>query len=315
MKFKQMCYLPIWFLKNAVFRKHGPLQTVLFVTDYCNLRCKHCFEAGHACTMQKSYAQIETELRDSYAMGSRFVDFEGGEPTLWQEKAGSSTRTINDLITLAKKIGFFSCTVTTNAQRDFSWVNADLIWMSLDGVGEYHDRVRGEGAFQKLEQNAALFARKQEQNRREGKKCCVLGANMAVNALNQDSVADTLEYVKNSLSISSLAVNFHTPYPGTESLMISETKRAELIDLVIDRKKKGYPVQNSRSGLQIMKKRGFPKYCWVSNFIITDGTRFRTCPGETLGICDDCGFCMAGEMYSVMHLKPDTLLAGMNLRL
>ena len=29
----------------------------------------------------------------------------------------------------------------------------------------------------------------------------------------------------------------------------------------------------------------------------------------------DSGFCMSGEMYSVMHLKPDTLLAGLNLRM
>ena len=306
MKLSQMCYLPIWFLKNAVFGKHGPLQTVLLVTDHCNLRCKHCSEMGHACTTQKSFEQIERELRDSFAMGSRFVDLEGGEPTLWQE----GSRTINDLIVLAKEIGFYSCTVTTNAQRDFSWVDADLIWMSLDGVGKFHDLIRGDGAFEKLERNAALFAQK----RGADTKGCVLGANMAVNALNMDCVADTLEYVKNSPYISSIAVNFHTPYPGTEELMICEEDRARLIDLVIDRKKRGYPVQNSVSGLKIMKQRGFKKYCWVSNFIITDGTRLRTCPGETLGICDDCGFCMAGEMYSVMHLKPDTLLAGMDLR-
>ena len=138
---------------------------------------------------------------------------------------------------------------------------------------------------------------------------------MAVNKLNQDSLSETLDYVANSQAVRSIAVNFHTPYPGTEALMLSAEERCRLIDLVIDRNTQGYTIQNSVSGLKIMKKRGFRKYCWVSNFIITDGTRFRACPGETLGICDDCGFCMAGEMYSVMHLKPDTLLAGMDLRL
>ena len=331
MKFRQLCYLPIWFLKNAVLRKHGPLQTVLFVTDYCNLKCRHCFDMGHACTMKKSYRQIEEELRYSYSLGSRFVDFEGGEPTLWREKAGPDTKeqgadgwkdasgqpllNLNDLIILAKEIGFYSCTVTTNAQKDFSWVRADLIWISLDGIGRYHDLIRGDGAFARLEENAARFAAVQKQRKAENKQSCTLGANMAVNKLNQDSLSETLDYVANSQAVRSIAVNFHTPYPGTEALMISDEERCRLIDLVIDRKKQGYPIQNSVSGLKIMKKRGFRKYCWVSNFIITDGTRFRACPGETLGICDDCGFCMAGEMYSVMHLKPDTLLAGMDLRL
>ena len=326
MKVSHLLYLPVWFLKNVIFRKHAPLQTVLFITDYCDLRCRHCFEMGHACTTQKSYGQIEKEFRFSYRLGSRFVDFEGGEPILWRQKIGPGTPSagedgltdrdgspilnINDLISLARKIGFFSCTVTTNAQKDFSWVRADLIWMSLDGYGEYHDRIRGDGAFECLDRNAALFARRERE-----KKSCTLGANIAINRLNRSSVKDTLEYVKKNPCIESIAVNFHTPYPGTEDLMLDDAARAEVIEEVISLKKQGYPVQNSVSGLRVMKKRGFKKYCWISNFILTDGTRLKTCPGETLGICDDCGFCMAGEMYAVMHLRPDTLLAGMNLRL
>lgn len=331
MKFTHLCYLPIWFLKNVIFKKHGPLQTVLFITDYCNLKCKHCFEMGHACTMQKTYQNIKEELLYSYKKGSRFVDFEGGEPTLWRQKAdettpakgvdsltdasGNALLNINDLILLAKEIGFFSCTVTTNAQMDFSWVNADLVWMSLDGYKDYHDRVRGEGAFAKLEANAALFAEKQKEKKAAGKKPCVLGCNMAVNTINQDSVADVMRYVKESPAIESIAVNFHTPYPGTEALMLSDADKARAVDTIIALKKQKYPIQNSVSGLKMMKKRGFKKNCWVSNFIITDGTKFTACPGEVLGICDDCGFCMAGEMYCVMHLKIDTLLSGLSLRL
>lgn len=309
MKLTQLAYLPFWYLKNVIFKKHGPLQTVLFITDYCNLRCKHCFEMGHACTMQKSYEKIKEELQDSYCMGSRIVDFEGGEPTLWREKNEKTGKVmnVNDLIDLAKEIGFFSCTVTTNAQTDFSWVKADLIWMSLDGYKEYHDAVRGEGAFEKLDKNARIYAEKNGAGR--------LGANIAINKINRDSVADTLRYVKDSPFISSIAVNFHTPYPGTEEVMLSHEEKCKVIDEVIALKKQHYPIQNSISGLKMMKVRGFKKNCWVSNFIITDGTRFRACPGETLGICDDCGFCMAGEMYCVMHLKPDTLLSGMKLRL
>ncbi|MBR3244748.1 MAG: radical SAM protein [Parasporobacterium sp.] len=335
MKFSQLLYLPVWFLRNVVLRKHGPLQTVLFITDYCNLKCKHCFEMGHACTMQKSYEKIKEELEYSYRLGSRFVDFEGGEPTLWRETVnrennrnlpkegvdghtdhnGNPVLNINDLIALAKKIGFFSCTVTTNAQTDFSWVNADLVWMSLDGYKEFHDKVRGEGAFERLDKNAKLFADAQKKRKAMGKKSCSLCCNMAVNNINKTSVPNVLRYVKNSPFIESIAINFHTPYPGTEKLMLDQRTKAAVINQVIAFKKAGYPVQNSVSGLKMMKVRGFKKNCWVSNFILTDGTRLRTCPGQMIKICDDCGFCMAGEMYCVMHLKPDTLLAGMNLRM
>ena len=313
MKFTQLCYLPIWYLKNVIFRKHGPLQTVLFVTDYCNLKCKHCFEMGHQCKEMKSIDKIREELIYAHSMGSRFLDLEGGEPTIYRyTDENGRTYDINDVIALAKECGFNSVTITTNAQMSFEWVKADFVWVSLDGFREYHDAVRGEGAFAKLEENVRRYHELAKDEKGRPRR---LGANIAVNNINKDSVRDTLMYVKDSPYLDSIAVNFHTPYPGTEELMLSMEDRCRIIDEVIELKKTGCPVQNSVSGLKIMKHRGFKKNCWISNFIITDGTRFRACPGETLGICDDCGFCMAGEMYAVMHLKPDTLIAGMKLRL
>lgn len=305
MKINQLCYLPIWAFRSIIRNKQQPLQTVLFLTDYCNLKCKHCFEQGHACTMQKPFAQIKEELEYAYGLGSRFLDLEGGEPTLWKEDG----KDINDVIALAKETGFFTVTVTTNAQLPFDWVKADLIWVSLDGYKEYHDEIRGEGAFEKADRNAQTFFEKNG-----GIRKARLGANIAINRLNKDSIKDTLRYIKENPAFESIAVNFHTPYPGTEDLCLSMEERSEVIDLVIQMKKEGYPVQNSVSGLEIMKKRGFRKYCWISNFILTDGTRLTECPGKTLGICDDCGFCMAGEMYSIMHLRPDTFLSGIRLR-
>ena len=205
------------------------------------------------------------------------------------DQTGTPVLNLNDLIRLARKSDF-SCTVTTNAQMDFSWVNADLIWMSLDGYREYHDMIRGKGTFEKLDKNAGIFAAKQAEKKAAGRKACVLGCNMAVNNLNKDSVADVVEYVKNSRFIESIAINFHTPYPGTEHLMPDDQTRAEIIDRIIALKKQHYPIQNSISGLKMMKVRGFKKNCWVSNFIITDGTRLRPVREKLLGSVMTAGF-------------------------
>ena len=306
-------YLAQWFVRARFFGRKAPLQTVLFITDKCNLRCKHCSVYGSAGNKQRKFEDIIADMKYSYALGSRFIDLEGGEPTLWKEakderrEAKGEYYTINDLIDAALEIGFFSITVTTNAQQDFSWIRPQSIWVSMDGVGEYHDRVRGEGTFARLEENV----------RKSGfKHICV---NMVVNALNYESLDAAMEYAKNNPAIEQISINFHTPYPGTEYLMLPLEKKAEIIDKVIAYKKKGYPIMNSISGLKLMKRNALGeinlgKECFVTNFIYTDGSR-SLCLGYGTEQCKVCGFCMAGEMASVFHFKPDTILSGFKLRM
>lgn len=305
-------YLAQWFLRARFFGRRAPLQTVLFITDKCNLRCKHCSVYGSAGYKQRRFEDIVADMRYSYDQGSRFIDLEGGEPTLWREKKdgreiGEEYYTINDLIDKALEIGFFSVTVTTNAQQDFSWIRPQSIWVSMDGIGEYHDRIRGEGTFARLEENI----------RKSGfKHICV---NMVVNALNYESLDAAMEYAKNNPAIEQISINFHTPYPGTEYLMLAADKKAELIDKVLAYKKKGYPIMNSRSGLKLMKRNALGeiklgKECFVTNFIYTDGSR-SLCLGYGTEQCRVCGFCMAGEMASVFHFRPDTILSGFKLRM
>ncbi|MDR1437256.1 MAG: radical SAM protein [Candidatus Symbiothrix sp.] len=275
------------------------MQTVLFISDKCNLTCKHCTVYRLKNPHIKTYEKIKEELEYSYRLGSRFVDFEGGEPTLWRD----GDKDLNSLIRLSKAIGFFSATITTNAQTPFSGSEADSVWVSLDGIGNFHDEIRGKGAFGRLVKNIAESGHPH------------LSVNMVINSLNYTSVKETVEFAKNNPHIQSISLNFHTPYEGTEYLFLDWEKRAEVIDLIIRMKKSGYPIMNSVSGLKRMKDNRFRKQCWVSNFILSDGTRLTECQGKTAGVCDRCGLSMAGEMNAIFNLKPDTVLAGMKLRM
>ncbi|MEG2574318.1 MAG: radical SAM protein, partial [Bacteroides sp.] len=200
-------------------------------------------------------------------------------------------------------IGFYSTTVTTNAQMPFGHCTADSIWVSLDGLNEFHDDIRGKGAFERLLLNID--------------KCGhpALSVNMVINTHNYHNVKDTIIFAKNHPAIRSISLNFHTPYEGTEELYLDQERRNQIIDLILHMKKEGYPIMNSRSGLKLMRDNHFEKQCWVSNFILADGTRLDECAGKALKLCDKCGFCMAGEMHSVMALKPDTLLEAIKLRM
>ncbi len=292
-------YLPLWFFGAKFLGRKNPLQSVIFISDKCNLRCKHCNVYARKDPNIKTYEQIKEELEYCYKIGSRFIDFEGGEPTMWND----GEYDLNSLIRLAKSIGFFSTTITTNAVRPFKGSEADSIWVSLDGIGKYHDDIRGEGVFEKLVQNIA------------DSKHPDLSVNMVVNANNYKSVDETIEFAKNNPHIKSISINFHNPYKGTEDLFLDWEIRNQVIDKVIAYKKKGYPIMNSVSGLKLMKHNKFKKQCWISNFILADGTRLKQCSGAEAGICDQCGLCMAGEMRSIMTFKPDTIFAGMKLRM
>lgn len=299
MKIKQLFYLGYWFFGARVLGRKRPLQTVLFISDRCNLKCRHCAVYSKSDPNIMTYEQVREQLRYAYSLGSRFVDFEGGEVMLWRD----GDYRINDLIDLAREEGFFSATITTNAQLPFQGMKADSIWVSLDGIGSYHEYMRGEGTFARLEKNIASAAHPH------------LDVNMVVSAQNYEAVVPTIEYVKNNPAIEMISINFYTPFPGSDtSLVLDRKRRVEVIDKVIAMKKQGYPIMNSVSGLRLMKENKFKRRCWVTNFIYADGTR-SGCAGEGLNICDDCGLCMAGEMTAVFNFHPDTILSAFKLRM
>lgn len=298
MKIKRFLYLGWWFFGARILGRKRPLQTVLFISDRCNLECKHCSVYNKTNPNEFTYEQVREQLQFAYNQGSRFVDFEGGEVMIWRD----GNYRINDLIDLAKEIGFYSATITTNAQLPFTGSHADSIWVSLDGHGDFHEDIRGKGTFKRLETNIASANHPH------------VSVNMVVNKRNYTSVGKTIEYVKNNPAIESIAINFYTPFPGSENLMIDKQTRLDVIDKVIAMKKAGYPIMNSVSGLKLMKNNQFKRRCWVTNFIYADGTR-SGCVGEDIGICDDCGLCMSGEMNAVFNFRIDTIFAGLKLRL
>ncbi|MDR2031026.1 MAG: radical SAM protein [Azoarcus sp.] len=295
---KPFFYLPLWFFKTRILGRKIPLQSVVFISDKCNLKCRHCTIYAREEAIVKPLAAVREDLLYCYRQGSRFVDFEGGEPTLWRD----GEHDLNSLIRLAREIGFYSVTVTTNATRPFPGLEADSIWVSLDGVGPSHDAIRGAGAFARLARNIETCGHAR------------VSVNMVVNRLNYTALDETIEFARTHPRIESIAINLHTPFAGAEELELPEEMRRAVLDRVIARKKQGDPIMNSVSGLKRMRRRDFKKYCWMANFVMADGRRLAECNGKSEGLCARCGFCMAGEMASVMSLSPDTLFAGLKLR-
>ncbi len=311
MNLKKLFYFPLWYFKVKFLGQKIPLQTVIFITNECNFNCKHCC-VDKTKPQSMSYEEIKKHLIHSYNSGSRFVDFEGGEGGKWRGKwrgkyenglennsGKEEYKNINDLCTLAKSIGFYSATVTTNASYDFSYINADHIFISLDGI-KTHDIIRGDGAFEKLKENIAKYPHPQK-----------VSANMVINPINKNEITDVIEFVQNTPYINGISFNFYNPVNGAKELCIQDRK--EIISTIIEYKKRGYNILNTENGLKLLIKPDFKKVCYITNFITLDGISYSGCPDKS--VCDICGLGMAGEMRALYDLNPQTIIAGLKLRL
>jgi sulfatase maturation enzyme AslB (radical SAM superfamily) len=307
-----MLYYMRWFFSCKLLGRRKPLQSVIFITDLCNLRCQHCnvVKEGPA-ARTKTLEQIRDELQYCYDHGSRMVDFEGGEPHLWKDAsdaarastADGSPADINTLVELAAQLGFFSSTVTTNAQLPIT-ANSDLIWISIDGSEATHDEQRGAGSYQRA---LANIDKCQHPN---------LNVNMTITNRNWRDFHSVANLVREHPHLNRMSFSFYVPYDSRE-LLVPLQLRSQIIDTALQLKREGYPLMNSAAALDLLRDPARfvnRRQCWISNFILADGSRLATCPGELAGVCADCGFGMAAEEVLLWSLHPQMVKAGLSVR-
>jgi MoaA/NifB/PqqE/SkfB family radical SAM enzyme len=114
------------------------------ITDNCNLRCKHCYHFHGKDNFRKHELSIniwEKRFKNLYRSGIRFILLVGGEPALR-----------NDVLMLADKI-FPYVYVITNGTIKIPKEFNHRIFISLDGLQETNDSIRGKGVFSRVIKN------------------------------------------------------------------------------------------------------------------------------------------------------------------
>lgn len=122
-----------------------PRLLTYYVTTACNARCSFC-TIWQQPPVFADKTDVIRNCRDSRKLGTRFVDFTGGEPLLYQPLA--------EVLHEAKKMGFYT-SITTNTllypeKADELKKKVDFLLFSIDGTQEYHDRNRGVQCFSTL---------------------------------------------------------------------------------------------------------------------------------------------------------------------
>jgi MoaA/NifB/PqqE/SkfB family radical SAM enzyme len=123
-------------------------------TRRCNLRCLHCYSSSSPEATATLPAELLTRaLTSARSEGYDLAGFSGGEPFLYPQ--------LPSLVEHAKQLGFYT-TATTNGMllNDARLAplkgTLDLLAVSLDGVRESHNRMRGSPhAFDRMRRGLA----------------------------------------------------------------------------------------------------------------------------------------------------------------
>lgn len=142
-------------MKRSVFRfRYGvPIPGSLFIytTQSCNLRCKGCISSGYE-KADMNTETLDNVMCDGHRLGVNSFIFLGGEPMMPTSFAA--------IVSYAKKYPSCNFDVVTNgtlldeetARKLLDTPNI-ILFISLDGVREFHDSRRGTNSYQCVSEN------------------------------------------------------------------------------------------------------------------------------------------------------------------
>ncbi len=208
------------------------MRLVIELTDRCNLRCGHCFDARHAGTGDLPLELLEKVLREGKTCGIDQVAFTGGEPTIHPrfkeiiQRVGSA------------EIAFGFVSNGSNFSRIYPLLLTYRRWLkgvtfSLDGAHEItHDRLRGKGSYRQVMRAVSICAIKD----------IPFGLNMVLTSENRQEIGEMVEL---GARLGSHAVRFghlmFTPDTAMRGLDLSPQERLG-VETEISRLKESAPI-------------------------------------------------------------------------
>lgn len=277
MKFSSFVHFASFGVKTILLRKKEPILGTVIVTDKCNLKCKHC-SVNNITGIIHPYDKVRAEMQTLYDMGVRILFFCGGETFLWRD----GEKTLRDLVIEAKEMGFLIVNVVTNGTFPIDLPEADLILLSLDGDREHHNMIRGN-TYDTILANI------------RGATADNICFYMAINQINKNCVDHVCRLARDTANVRAVSFNFHTPYPDTKELALTEEEKASCCATITDMMKEGCPVFNLRSVFPYLIENRFPTPCHQC-LVIEDG-KISTCGRciEVPGLCEQCGYFFVAE--------------------
>ncbi len=279
---------------HYVLQRNKPLLASFKLTYRCNLTCQQCpFYAMQ--TEELRYEQVLEILDQLYQRGNRLVVLEGGEPMLWRD----GDYTIHDVVAAARK-RFFSVGMTTNGTMPLE-VNVDTLWVSIDGLEETHNHLRGAPIFSRVMDNIA-----KSQHPR-------LYAHITVNAVNTVEIPDLIRFLDGK--VRGITIQFYYPYNHQDALFLDFDRREKLLSEIIQLKRHGFPILNSVAALHALKRNTWRCDDRLIDNANPDGTINQGCYLKNRADidCERCGFSPHTEISLACRMNFQSIAAGQKI--
>ncbi len=284
-------YLFSCYIKSRLLNIKKPVLAGVKITHSCNLKCRHCpFWKKKENSL--SFSQVKESLKKLHELGVRVLIIEGGEPFLWKDNGYG----IKDIVKEAKKF-FFCVGITTNGTFPLK-IDSDIIWVSIDGLKEMHDRIRGK-SFERIMANLADCSHSR------------VYAHITINTLNWKEVPELVKFL--SSKVKGITFQFHYPYNGKEDkLFLPFNERRMVLDNLIKMKSDGFPVANSYACLKALKDNRWKCHSWMIASVGSDGRITHGCYVKDKGeiSCERCGFSAHTEISLAYSGVMESFIVG-----
>jgi len=271
-------------IKWKLLGDRSPIGASIKITQRCNLKCLHCAWEKNS-GEDRSLREWKVTVDDLYKQGVSVVAVEGGEPTLHLGAV--------DIVEHIRRKGMY-CIFITNGTMDISRIRPDVFWVSIEGMEEANDRIRGKGTFKRVVRTI-----KEHRDRK------ILSLT-SLSRSNADDIESFCEFF--SPLLSGIMFNFVYPYRDIKDEALGREERISAAERLVELKERYPKLLNSVSYLKTVgrEKEVHP---WLLTTVTSEGRQIRGCMVRLIEE-EDCALCDMGcctELSNAYLLKHDSI--------
>ncbi len=283
-------------MANVIIKKR-PFAVNYDITWQCNLRCNHCYFYSSAAELELGEINTRKELSDEQwinvfryhrSLGVYSASITGGEPTL-------------RMYLLHEAVNIFpSVQIATNGTIKIPYFKAKkqpILWVSLDGPKDLHNKIRGASIFDKVIKNI-------QDDKRVFISC-------TVSSQNYKEIEKVVEIAYDA-DVSGIFFLWYTGYDNDPLLLKGEKSKIAVGKILNVMKEYEDFIIFSKKMLELYISKEFVPHCFFRkknriHSYYPNGQQKFCVMGNSPKLCKNCGCIVPVAVYALRKFDRETI--------